>query len=191
MLEPITFPNVLLTRCTFPSLLLNSHAQLPQTYPHSPPRRTVLPYQTRTRTRTGAEPRAVRLDWNASSCPLVPCATLSRSPQLPPAPEELCRCCSGYYCVDDMTPLLREMTREAIVLHGEDAPVYVFLSPGPRRTAYGLGEGYRNWLGRAAGEGVSAGRNRAKWTSTRRRSQREEMAKRSHGDVVGRQSRLR
>ena len=100
-----------------------------------------------------AEPRAVPVDWDRY---LPPPGTLHRfvvqPAQLPPAPEELCGCCSGYYRVDDMTRLLREMAREAVVLPEEDAPVYVFLPPGPRHNAYGFREGYRDWLGRAVGE---------------------------------------
>ena len=52
-----------------------------------------------------------------------------------------------YYRVGDMTRLLREIAREAIMLPEEDAPVYVFLLPGPRHNAYGFREGYRDWLG--------------------------------------------
>ena len=100
-----------------------------------------------------AEPRAVPVDWDRF---LPPPGTLHRlvvqPAQLPPAPEELCGCCSGYYRVDDMTRLLREMAREAILMPEEDAPVYVFLPPGPRHNAYGFREGYRDWLGRAVGE---------------------------------------
>ena len=100
-----------------------------------------------------AEPRAVPVDWDRF---LPPPGTLHRivvqPAQLPPAPEELCGCCSGFYRVDDMTRLLREMAREALVQPGEDAPVYVFLPPGPRHNAYGFREGYRDWLGRAVGE---------------------------------------
>jgi hypothetical protein len=61
-----------------------------------------------------AEPRAVPVDWERF---LPPPGTLRRlvvqPAQLPPAPEQLCGCCSGYYRVDDMTRLLREMAREA------------------------------------------------------------------------------
>ena len=101
-----------------------------------------------------AEPRAVPVDWERF---LPPPGTLQRlvvqPAQLPPAPEELCGCCSGYYRVDDMTRLLREMAREARGLPcEEDAAVYVFLPPGPRHNAYGFEEGYRDWLGRTTGE---------------------------------------
>ncbi|KAN0128217.1 hypothetical protein V8E53_013983 [Lactarius tabidus] len=100
-----------------------------------------------------AEPRAVPVDWDRFLPPPGSLRRLVVQPaQLPPAPEELCGCCSGYYRVDDMTRLLREMAREAIVLPDEDAPVYVFLPPGPRHDAYGFREGYSDWLGRAAGE---------------------------------------
>jgi hypothetical protein len=34
----------------------------------------------------------------------------------------------------------------------EDDPVFMFLPPGPRHNAYSFEEGYRDWLGRAAGE---------------------------------------
>ena len=100
-----------------------------------------------------AEPRAVPVDWERFLPPPPALRRLIVQPaQLPPAPEELCGCCSGYYRVDDMTRLLREMAREALVPLGEDAPMYVFLPPGPRHNAYGFEEGYRDWLGRAAGE---------------------------------------
>jgi hypothetical protein len=100
-----------------------------------------------------AEPRAVPVDWDRFLPPPGSLHRLVVQPaQLPPAPEELCGCCSGYYRVDDMTRLLREMARGSIVLPDEDAPVYVFLPPGPRHDAYGFREGYRDWLGRAAGE---------------------------------------
>ncbi|KAH9023925.1 hypothetical protein EDB84DRAFT_448446 [Lactarius hengduanensis] len=100
-----------------------------------------------------AEPRAVPVDWERFLPPPHALRRLVVQPaQLPPAPEELCGCCSGYYRVDDMTRLLREMAREALVPHGEgDAAVYVFLPPGPRHNAYGFEEGYRDWLGRTAG----------------------------------------
>ena len=103
-----------------------------------------------------AEPRAVPVDWERF---LPPPGTLRRivvqPAQPPPPPEELCGCCSGYYRVDDMTRLLREMAREALVPPDDednDAAVYVFLPPGPRHNAYGFEEGYRDWLGRAVGE---------------------------------------
>lgn len=118
------------------------------------------------------EPRAVPVDWERF---LPPPETLRRfvvqPAQLPPAPEQLCGCCSGYYRVDDMTRLLREMAREAQgrrlpreekeVIGGEgaeekaeeeDESVFVFLPPGPRHNAYSFEEGYRDWLGRTAGE---------------------------------------
>lgn len=100
-----------------------------------------------------AEPRAVPVDWERFLPPPHALRRLVVQPaQLPPAPEELCGCCSGYYRVDDMTRLLREMAREALVPHGEeDAAMYVFLPPGPRHNAYGFEEGYRDWLGRTAG----------------------------------------
>ncbi|KAH9059502.1 hypothetical protein EDB87DRAFT_1621230 [Lactarius vividus] len=99
-----------------------------------------------------AEPRAVPVDWDRFLPPPDALRRLIVQPaQLPPAPEELCGCCSGYYRVDDMTRLLREMAREALVPHGEDAAMYVFLPPGPRHNAYGFEEGYRDWLGRTAG----------------------------------------
>jgi len=125
---------------------------------------------------SSAEPGAVPVDWERF---LPPPAQLRRlvvqSSQLPPAPEQLCGCCSGYYCVDDMTRLLREMARESCGRHrygrgaamgsedseeggegegegGPDEPVFVFLPPGPRHNAYSFEEGYRDWLGRAAGE---------------------------------------
>ncbi|KAF8500444.1 hypothetical protein F5888DRAFT_1921019 [Russula emetica] len=94
------------------------------------------------------EPRAVPVDWERF---LPPPETLRRlvvqPAQLPPAPEQLCGCCSGYYRVDDMTRLLREMAREA-----QQDSVFVFLPPGPRHNAYSFEEGYRDWLGRTAGE---------------------------------------
>ncbi|KAI9462847.1 hypothetical protein BJY52DRAFT_1116043, partial [Lactarius psammicola] len=100
-----------------------------------------------------AEPRAVPVDWERFLPPPDALRRIIVQPaQLPPAPEELCGSCSGYYRVDDMTRLLREMAREALVPPGEDASVYVFLPPGPRHNAYGFEEGYRDWLGRAAGE---------------------------------------
>jgi hypothetical protein len=127
------------------------------------------------------EPRAVPVDWE---CFLPPPETLRRlvvqPAQLPPAPEQLCGCCSGFYRVDDMTRLLREMAREAQgcrlprgekeegIGEGEgeaeaeaeaeeeeaeeEEAVFVFLPPGPRHNAYSFEEGYRDWLGRTAGE---------------------------------------
>jgi hypothetical protein len=116
------------------------------------------------------EPRAVPVDWERF---LPPPETLRRlvvqPAQLPPAPEQLCGCCSGYYRVDDMTRLLREMAREAQgrrlpreekkgigeEMEAEDSEedsVFVFLPPGPRHNAYSFEEGYRDWLGRTAGE---------------------------------------
>ena len=80
-----------------------------------------------------AEPRAVPVDWDRF---LPSPGTLHRlvvqPVQLPPAPGK-CGCCSGYYRIDDMamTRFLRETASEAIVLPEEDAPVYVFLPPGP------------------------------------------------------------
>jgi hypothetical protein len=122
-----------------------------------------------------AEPRAVPVDWERFLPPPGKLRRLVVQPaQLPPAPEQLCGCCSGYYRVDDMTRLLREMARESrgrrgcaraeveeMVAgdeeereeeeEGEDA-VFVFLPPGPRHNAYSFEEGHRDWLGRAAGE---------------------------------------
>ncbi|KAI9444080.1 hypothetical protein H4582DRAFT_1807501 [Lactarius indigo] len=100
-----------------------------------------------------AEPRAVPVDWERFLPPPDALRRLVVQPaQLPPAPEELCGCCSGYYRVDDMTRLLREMARETLVPHGEeDAAMYVFLPPGPRHNAYGFEEAYEDWLGRTAG----------------------------------------
>lgn len=117
------------------------------------------------------EPRAVPVDWERF---LPPPETLRRlvvqPAQLPPAPEQLCGCCSGYYRVDDMTRLLREMAREALgrrlpreekegigeedkdAEDSEEDSVFVFLPPGPRHNAYSFEEGYRDWLGRTAGE---------------------------------------
>ena len=123
-----------------------------------------------------AEPRAVPVDWERFLPPPGKLRRLVVQPaQLPPAPEQLCGCCSGYYRVDDMTRLLREMARESRgrrrscggsttgyedgrydVDDGDegddDEAVFVFLPPGPRHNAYSFGEGYRDWLGRAAGE---------------------------------------
>jgi hypothetical protein len=114
-----------------------------------------------------AEPRAVPVDWERF---LPPPGTLRRlvvqPAQLPPPPEQLCGCCSGYYRVDDMTRLLREMAREARGHGGravgeekgegedeeEEGSMFVFLPPGPRHNAYPIEEGYRDWLGRAGGE---------------------------------------
>ena len=116
------------------------------------------------------EPRAVPVDWQRF---LPPPETLRRlvvqPAQLPPAPEQLCGCCSGYYRVDDMTRLLREMAREGQVRRlqkewigegegekgeedSEEDSVFVFLPPGPRHNAYSFEEGHRDWLGRTAGE---------------------------------------
>jgi len=121
-----------------------------------------------------AEPRAVPVDWERFLPPPGKLRRLVVQPaQLPPAPEQLCGCCSGYYRVDDMTRLLREMARESrgrcrrscggdnVMGHedgrydddgDDDEAVFVFLPPGPRHNAYSFGEGYRDWLGRAAGE---------------------------------------
>lgn len=122
---------------------------------------------------SSAEPRAVPVDWERFLPPPTQLRRLVVQPsQLPPAPEQLCGCCSGYYRVDDMTRLLREMARESGGRHRyrrgaamgsedsegrgpedpEDEPVLVFLPPGPRHNAYSFEEGYRDWLGRAAGE---------------------------------------
>ncbi|KAI0302791.1 hypothetical protein B0F90DRAFT_1712062 [Multifurca ochricompacta] len=99
-----------------------------------------------------AEPRAVPVDWERFLPSEGALRRLVLQPvQLPPAPEQLCGCCSGYYRVDDMTRLLREMAREKLAL-SEEGSVYVFLPPGPRHNAYGFEEGYRDWLGRATGE---------------------------------------
>jgi hypothetical protein len=114
------------------------------------------------------EPRAVPVDWERFLPPPEMLRRLVVQPaQLPPAPEELCGCCSGYYRVDDMTRLLREMAREAQQgrrlpreekdgigeeNEAEDDSVFVFLPPGPRHDAYSFEEGYRDWLGRTAGE---------------------------------------
>ena len=133
-----------------------------------------------------AEPRAVPVDWERFLPPPGKLRRLVVQPaQLPPAPEQLCGCCSGYYRVDDMTRLLREMARESRgrrrswggssamgfeddrLSYGDeeedgdegdddddddaDEAVFVFLPPGPRHNAYSFEEGYRNWLGRAAG----------------------------------------
>ena len=126
-----------------------------------------------------AEPRAGPVDWERFLPPPGMLRRLVVQPaQLPPAPEQLCGCCSGYYRVDDMTRLLREMAREARggccgrgrgrgrgagAMGGEgddrdeeededDESVFVFLPPGPRHNAYSFEEGYRHWLGRAGGE---------------------------------------
>ncbi|KAH9983788.1 hypothetical protein BJV74DRAFT_776516 [Russula compacta] len=97
-----------------------------------------------------AEPRAVSVDWERFLPPPGALRRLVVQPaQLPPPPEQLCGCCSGYYRVDDMTRLLREMARES--RDGADS-VFVFLPPGPRHNAYSFEESYRDWLGRAAGE---------------------------------------
>ncbi|KAH9959487.1 hypothetical protein BC827DRAFT_1134591 [Russula dissimulans] len=104
-----------------------------------------------------AEPRAVPVDWERFLPPPGKLRRLVVQPaQLPPAPEQLCGCCSGYYRVDDMTRLLREMAREssrAVAEGGEgEESVFVFLPPGPRHNAYSFEEGYRDWLARATGE---------------------------------------
>jgi hypothetical protein len=121
------------------------------------------------------EPRAVPVDWERFLPPSDKLRRLVVQPaQLPPAPEQLCGCCSGYYRVDDMTRLLREMARETqgrrlprgekegigeekeaeedSDSEEEEDPVFVFLPPGPRHNAYSFEEGYRDWLGRTAGE---------------------------------------
>ena len=126
------------------------------------------------------EPRAAPVDWERFLPPPEMLRRLVVQPaQLPPAPEQLCGCCSGYYRVDDMTRLLREMARDAEGRRrvpreekgaesgeeekekekegGEDSEedsesVFVFLPPGPRHNAYSFEEGYRDWLGRTAGE---------------------------------------
>lgn len=113
-----------------------------------------------------AEPRAVPVDWDRFLPPPGALRRLVVQPaQLPPAPEQLCGCCSGYYRVDDMTRLLREMAREArssrrvpplvggekVGEEEEGDSVFVFLPPGPRHNAYSFEEGYRDWLGRAVG----------------------------------------
>lgn len=77
---------------------------------------------------------------------------------LPPKPEKQCGCCSGYYQLDDMTRLLREMARES------NGDAFVFLPAGhPGKNASRLGgcsgEGYsyeealRSWGDRACGDG--------------------------------------
>ena len=115
-----------------------------------------------------AEPRAVPVDWQRFLPPPGKLRRLIVQPaQLPPAPEQLCGCCSGYYRVDDMTRLLREMAREArgrrvcarVAVgemageeEGEEDATFVFLPPGPRHNAYSFEEGHRDWLGRTAGE---------------------------------------
>lgn len=78
--------------------------------------------------------------------------------QLPPAPGELCDCCAGYYRIDDIRRFLRELAREAIVLPEDDAPVYVFLLSGPRYNPYGFREGYHDFQGPAAGDGLEGTR---------------------------------
>jgi len=104
------------------------------------------------------DPQAVPVDWERFLPPPDKLRRLVVQPaQLPPAPEQLCGCCSGYYRVDDMTRLLREMARESsrAVAEGgesEEEAVFVFLPPGPRHNAYSFEEGYRDWLGRATGE---------------------------------------
>ncbi len=108
------------------------------------------------------EPRAVPVDWERFLPPPEMLRRLVVQPaQLPPPPEQLCGCCSGYYRVDDMTRLLREMGREAqdrrVRSDGEEVEevedsAFVFLPPGPRHNAYSFEEGYRDWLGRTAGE---------------------------------------
>ncbi len=125
------------------------------------------------------EPRAVAVDWERFlPPPETLCRLVVQPAQLPPAPEQLCGCCSGYYRVDDMTRLLREMARssqrhrsyacgpggrgnrnegigeeEAMVVEEEEEdPEFVFLPPGPRHNAYSFEEGYRDWLGRSVGE---------------------------------------
>jgi len=106
-----------------------------------------------------ADPLAVPVDWERFLPPPEKLRRLVVQPaQLPPAPEQLCGCCSGYYRVDDMTRLLREMARESSRAaagesgEGEEGSVFVFLPPGPRHNAYSFEEGYRDWLGRATGE---------------------------------------
>jgi hypothetical protein len=118
-----------------------------------------------------AEPRAVPVDWERFLPPPDKLRRLVVQPaQLPPAPEQLCGCCSGYYRVDDMTRLLREMARESCgrgrgrdrggggeddkheYEYDDDESVFVFVPPGPRHNAYSFEEGYRDWLGRAVGE---------------------------------------
>ena len=107
-----------------------------------------------------AEPRAVSVDWERFLPPPGALRRLVVQPaQLPPPPEQLCGCCSGFYRVDDMTRLLREMARESpgreLFSEEDDEDedsVFVFLPPGPRHNAYSFQESYRDWLGRAAGE---------------------------------------
>jgi hypothetical protein len=129
---------------------------------------------------SSAEPCAIPVDWERFLPPPSQLRRIVVQPsQLPPAPEQLCGCCSGYYRVDDMTRLLREMARDSCGRHrsgcdgggegegggggggaamwgeeegGEDESVFVFLPPGPRHNAYSFEEGYRDWLERAAGE---------------------------------------
>ncbi|KAI0062658.1 hypothetical protein BV25DRAFT_593406 [Artomyces pyxidatus] len=71
---------------------------------------------------------------------------LMQPAQLPHEPERACGCCTGYYRIDDMTRLLREMARE------EYGDVFVFLPAGRRRgQGYTYEEGMVDWRSRAEG----------------------------------------
>ena len=60
-----------------------------------------------------AEPRAVPVDWERS-LPHSSVASSFSPRRLPPVPEQLCGCCSGYYRVYDVTRLLREIARGSL-----------------------------------------------------------------------------
>ncbi|KAI0052065.1 hypothetical protein FA95DRAFT_1554041 [Auriscalpium vulgare] len=94
-----------------------------------------------------AEPVARPVDWVAFLPQETVLAQLVLQPsQLPREPDRMCGCCTGYYRVDDMTRLLKEMAREAF------SDQYVFLPAGKRRgLGYAFEEGMADWRSRAIG----------------------------------------
>lgn len=107
-----------------------------------------------------AIPTALPVDW----APIIPRPDVLRKLILqpsapPPKPEKQCGCCSGYYQVDDMTRLLREMARES------EGDMFVFLpaghhewdsdapSSGLVRDGYSYEEALRSWSDTACGAG--------------------------------------
>jgi hypothetical protein len=67
---------------------------------------------------SSTEPCTVPVDWERFLPPPAQLRRIVVQPsQLPRAPEQLCGCYSGYYRVDDMTRLLREMARESYGRH--------------------------------------------------------------------------
>ncbi|ETW75745.1 hypothetical protein HETIRDRAFT_422408 [Heterobasidion irregulare TC 32-1] len=94
-----------------------------------------------------AEPIAQPVDWEPYLPPSEILERILLQPsQFPVRPESQCGCCTGYYKVDDMIRMLREMARES------SGATFVYVPPGRRTgTGYAHDEAKRDWESRIDG----------------------------------------